>query len=65
MTEHTKCPEATDNGNDDPIGRWYARRQREKHEAFDRWQAAKSSGASNEEIRKLEKAFERAAYVGD
>jgi hypothetical protein len=45
MTEHTQDPEAADNGNDDPIGRWYARRAREKNEAFDRLQAAKSSGA--------------------
>lgn len=47
------------------IGEWYAKREKERQAAYKALEDARSRGASAEEIRKLEAAHERAAYVGD
>jgi hypothetical protein len=47
------------------IGEWYAKKDQERQEAYKQLEAARLRGASAEEIRKLEKAYDRAAYVGD
>lgn len=47
------------------IGEWYDMRAKERKEAAKKLEDARSRGASAEEIRKLEAAYERAAYVGD
>jgi len=50
---------------DDSIGDWYARRDAEKRTAYEALETARRSGAPRAEIAKLEKAYDRAAYVGD
>lgn len=53
------------NHADEGIGDYYRRKDEEKSAAWAALEAARARGASAEEIRKLEKAHERAAYVGD
>lgn len=47
------------------IGEWYDMRDKERREAYKALEDARSRGASAKEIKKLEAAYERAAYVGD
>lgn len=49
----------------DSIGDYYDRKRREKDAAREALDTARRNGAAADVIRRLEKAYERAAYVGD
>jgi hypothetical protein len=49
----------------DPIADYYDQRERDRKAAWQALQDARARGAAAAEIKRLESAYERAAYVGD
>ena len=50
---------------DDPIAEWYRQQAIKKDAAYERLLQARRDGADKETLRRLEQAYEQAAYVGD
>jgi hypothetical protein len=46
-------------------GDYYARKDRDRRAAWQALEDARKRGAPEAEIRELQRAYERAAYVGD
>ncbi len=47
------------------IGDYYDRKERERREAWKKFQDALAQGAPIEVVRQLREAYDRAAYTGD
>jgi hypothetical protein len=49
----------------DPIWEWYEDKRREVRDAYERLMEARKRGASEEEIRRLQRKYEEAGDCGD
>lgn len=59
---HTSGPGGKVN---DPIWEWYEDKRREVRDAYERLMEARKRGASEEEIRRLQRKYEEAGDCGD